>query len=63
MIVVIAILAGIVGILPNPAADRPQQTPVNAVERSINRDVVETVHAYAQRNDLRGTEGLRIPSQ
>jgi hypothetical protein len=57
---VIAILAGVVGMLPNPAADRPPQTPVNAAERSINRDVVETVHAYAQRNDLRGTEGLRV---
>ena len=60
MLVVIAILAGVVGILPNPAADRPQQTPVNAVERSINRDIVETVHAYAQRNELRGTDGLRV---
>jgi hypothetical protein len=60
VIAVIAILAGIIGMLPNPAADRPQQTPVNAVERSVNREVVETVHAYAQRNDLRGTEGLRV---
>ena len=61
VIAVFAILGGIRShscLIPQPS--RPQQTPVNSVERSINRDVVETVHGYAQRNDLRGTEGLRV---
>jgi hypothetical protein len=58
--VLIAILAGIVGMLPNPATDRPQQAPVNAVKRSVNRDVVETVQAYVRKNDLRRTDGLRV---
>jgi hypothetical protein len=59
-IAVVAVLVGIAGIMPNPATYRPPQTPVNAVQFSINRDVVQTVHGYALENDLRGTDGLGV---
>ncbi len=60
VIAVIAVLMGIAGMLPNPATDRPLQTPVNAVDFSMNRDIVQTVNGYAHDNDLHGTEGLKV---
>ena len=60
VIAVIAVLAGIARMLPNPATDKPARTPVNAVDFSINQDVVQTVHGYARDNDLRGTDGLKV---
>jgi hypothetical protein len=60
VIAIVAVLVGIAGMLPNPATDKPLQTPVNAVDFSINRDVVQTVHGYARDNDLVGTEALSV---
>ncbi len=59
-IAIVVVLIGIAGMLPNPATDKPLQTPVNAVDASINREVVQTVHGYARDNDLLGTEGLKV---
>jgi hypothetical protein len=39
--------------MPNPATDRPPETPVNAVGFSRNRDVVQTVADYAFENASR----------
>ena len=59
-IAIVVVLVGIAGMLPNPATDKPPQTPMNAVDFSINREVVQTVHGYARDNDLLGTEGLNV---